>query len=80
MDASDIVLPLHIAVLLYAAWNILQADHLGLKWMTGKVGILKEDDIRKYHIRVWIGLIGMMMTRFIMFWPTRELLLSRLQF
>lgn len=80
MEINDLVLPLHLAVLLYAAWNILHADHLGFTWITGKVNVLPEKDIRKYHRRVWAGLIGMMITGFIMFWPMREYLLERWQF
>lgn len=80
MDTSDIVLPLHLAILAYAAWNILHADHLGFRWMTGKVNILEAADIRKYHRRVWIGLVGMIVTGFVMFWPVREYLLGRWQF
>lgn len=80
MEASDIILPLHIGVLLYALWNIFHADHLGFTWMTGNIDVLEEEDIRKYHRRVWIGLVGMMVTGFIMFWPMREYLLGRWQF
>lgn len=80
MNTNDIVLPLHLLVLLFTAWNILQADHLGFKWITGKVNVLNESDVRKYHVRVWAGLIGMILTGFIMFWPMHEYLLTRWQF
>lgn len=80
MSLNDIVLPLHLLVLLYSAWNIFHADHLGFKWITGNVNVLEEKDIRKYHIRVWIGLVGMIVTGFILFWPMREFLLGRWQF
>lgn len=80
MSLGDSILPLHLMVLAYSAWNIFHADHLGFKWMTGKVGMLKEDDIRKYHTRVWVGLIGMIVTGFIMFLPRQDYLLDRWQF
>lgn len=80
MNLNDIILPLHLLVLLYAVWNIFHADHLGLKWITGKINVLHKEDIRKYHVRVWIGLIGMIITGFIMFWPMHEYLLTRWQF
>lgn len=80
MTATDLILPFHLLVLLFSAWNIFHADHLGFSWMTGNRKVLEESDMRKYHIRVWIGLIGMMVTGFIMFWPMREYLLGRWQF
>lgn len=80
MDLNDVILPLHIAILIFSGWNILRADHLGFKWIVENVQVLAENDIKKYHTRVWIGLIGMMLTGFIMFLPMREFLLSRPQF
>lgn len=80
MNLNDIILPLHLLVLAYAAWNIFQADHLGFKWIMGKVNILDKAKVQKYHHRVWFGLIGMIVTGFIMFWPMHEYLLTRWQF
>lgn len=80
MDLNDIYLPLHLGVLLFVAWNTFRADHLGFDWIRGKKPMLNENEVHKYHTRVWIGLAGMIATGFLMFWPMREYLLERPQF
>ena len=77
---ENIILPLHIAVLVFTAWNIFKADHLGFEWMTGKKPLLDENVIKKYHHRTLIGLILMVTTGFLLFLPMKEYLLGRTQF
>ena len=76
----DIIFYLHIASLTFVAWNVFHADHMGFSWIKGKVDTLPEAKVRKYHIQTWIGLILMITTGLLLFWPTREYLLSRPQF
>jgi uncharacterized membrane protein len=80
MNPGTILLPLHLLILAFSAWNIARADHLGLAWIRGEKLTLTEQDISRYHTRVWIGLAGMIVTGFLMFWPVREYLLGRQQF
>lgn len=77
---KDIFLILHLSILAFTAWNMWKADRLGFMWMKGKIDLLDEVVVRKYHMRVWTGLVGMMATGFLMFWPMREYLLARPQF
>jgi len=80
MDASSIFLPIHILALIYVAWNIFHADHMGFNWMRWKVSTLDKELIAKYHRGSWIGLGIMIMSGFVLFYPMREFLLSRPQF
>jgi hypothetical protein len=72
--------PFHIATLTFVAWNVLQADHMGFSWMRGKVALLDKDEVRKFHVRVSIGLGLMILSGLTLFWPMREYLLDRPQF
>ena len=80
MDINDIILPLHLFILALTAWNIVLADHMAFSWIRGKVNMLRKEETMKYHKRMWIGLIGMIITGVMMFWPMREFLLTRPQF
>jgi hypothetical protein len=80
MDASDIFLTLHLLTLTFVAWTVLHADHMGLQWLQGKLKTLDERVVKKLHRNTWIGLCGMILTGFLMFWPMREYLLTRPQF
>ena len=64
---SDVVLPLHLLSLAYVAWNVFHADHLGFKWMTGKVDRLEQKKVDKYHKATWVGLGLMIATGFTLF-------------
>lgn len=77
---EEIILPIHIIVLIFTAWNILRADHLGFSWVRGTKPILNANLVKKYHYRTLIGLILMIVTGFLLFWPLREYLLTRTQF
>lgn len=77
---EDFFLPLHLLSLLFVAWNVFHADHMGFDWIRGKVSVLNESVVKKYHTRTWIGLGLMIITGFILFWPMHEYLLGRTQF
>ncbi len=80
MEIETIFLPLHLISLLYVAWNIVHADHMGFNWMRGKVDKLNDSEVKKYHHGSFIGLGLMIVTGIVLFWPMREFLLSRPQF
>lgn len=77
---EQIILPLHLLSLLYVAWNIVHADHMGFLWIRGKVLKLDEKKVYKYHKGSWIGLSLMITTGLLLFWSMREFLLTRPQF
>lgn len=77
---ETIILPIHILTLIYLAWNIIHADHLGFTWMRGTVPILNASVVNKYHYRTLGGLLMMIITGLFLFYPMREFLLSRPQF
>ena len=77
---NNIVLPLHFTSLLFVAWNVLNADHMGFNWIRGKVDKLDEKKVRTYHYGTWIGLGLMITTGLFLFWPSRDYLLTRPQF
>jgi hypothetical protein len=76
----DYILPFHLLTLAFVVWTIVQADHLGMRWIFGKDSVLNEKTVRKHHRNTWLGLSGMILTGFLMFWPMREFLLHRPQF
>lgn len=64
--------PLHILSLVYAAWNILHADHMGFNWMRGKVEKLDTLTVAKYHRGTWVGLILAIITGILAFLSVRS--------
>lgn len=77
---SEILVPLHLLILGFIAWNILKADHLGFSWIRGSTKTLDTKEVKKYHYRISIGLGLMVVTGLLLFWPMREYLLTRPQF
>jgi hypothetical protein len=77
---QETLLPLHLLTLGYTAWMIFHADILGFDWVSGREAVLSEEEIRKSHKGVWIGLSVMITTGLLMFWPMRDYLLHRPQF
>lgn len=69
---NSIILPIHLTVLAFITWNVIIADHLGYKWMRGKVLTLDRNEVKKYHYRVWAGLGFMILTGFFLFLPLQE--------
>ena len=67
---------IHVGILLITAWNIFKADHLGFKWIRGSILKLKEEEVMKYHERVFFGLILMVITGFLLFAPKGVRLLA----
>lgn len=48
--------------------------------MSGKTGTLEESKVMKYHHRILAGLILMIITGTLLFWPAKDYLLTRPQF
>jgi hypothetical protein len=77
---EQLLLPLHLLILAFIAWNVICADHLGLRWIQGKIKILEMREVKKYHYCISTLLGLMIITGFSLFWPLREFLLTRPQF
>ena len=73
----EIVLPIHLTVLGVTVLGILIADHEAFLWIRGKKPVLEFKKIFRLHIWVGIGLIGMIITGFLMFWPAHTYLLTK---
>lgn len=77
---SEYVLPLHLLTLVFVAWNVLRADHLGFLWIRGTLKTLDKNRVQSLHRNTWIGLAGMVITGVLLFIPMKEYLLMRPQF
>lgn len=62
-----IYVPIHIISLIYTMFNVAKADHMGFKWISGRVSVLDEKKVSKYHKGAWIGLILMIVTGSLIF-------------
>ncbi|MDP3958200.1 MAG: hypothetical protein Q8Q36_01905 [bacterium] len=70
------MLPVHIGAVLATLAVVLYADHLGFQYFRGRRQTLDGRLMFRLHRTVWAGLIVIMATGFIMFWPARETYLS----
>ncbi len=77
---SEVILPIHIASLLYSLFNVIRADHAGFLWTRGKTEMLDQKKMDSFHRHSWIGLSLMIVTGILLFVPMKEYLLSRPQF
>lgn len=71
---SEYILPLHILILIITLICIIWADIYASLWLHGKKQILNPKIINQLHTAVTIGLIGMITTGIVLFWPLREYL------
>jgi nitrate reductase gamma subunit len=70
----------HVGTLFLLIPVILFADHEGFSWMRGNKETLNEKTLKILHRLVWTGLIVMITTGAIMFWPLRDYLLHNFAF
>jgi len=81
MQSMEITLiQVHLMILTITFFVILYADHLGFNWMRGKEEVLDQTVMKRLHRAVWLGLLGMISTGFLMAWPGREYYLSHTPF
>lgn len=66
------LLPLHILSLLFSLFWIFRSEKDGLAWMRGKIQTIDHAKLRRYHLFVWLGLGGLIVSGFFMFWPGRN--------
>lgn len=75
-----IILPIHLLVLLFCIVTIIRSDTLGFAWIRGKVEMLEYDKVVSLHKQMWIGLLLMIVSGSVLFYASRELLLSSNEF
>lgn len=67
----------HLAILFLTVFGILLSDHDGYLWLRGKKATLDPKRIARYHWWVSVGLLGMVISGFFLFWPMRDYLLTQ---
>lgn len=72
----EYLLPAHLTILAITAVGIFLADHEAFLWLRGKKQVLSKKKLLVLHNSVLLGLIGMITTGGLMFWPLREYLLA----
>lgn len=72
ITVENVLLPIHVGILLFIFWNIFKADHMGLYWILGKIEKLDAGIVKKLHVNIFYGLIGMTITGIGLFIPLRE--------
>lgn len=71
---------IHLLSLSFVLFTIVRADLYGMSWVRGSKKTLDVKVLNKLHIDMWAGLILMIITGLILFYPMREYLLTRPQF
>jgi uncharacterized membrane protein len=77
---EQIIVPLHIASILFVLFFTVRADHMGLRWIMGKDSVLNPVKVERYHKMVWIGLGALIVTGITLFIPLRDYLLTNPRF
>lgn len=70
------ILKIHIATVFVLVGIILYADALGTAWMRGKSETIAVQRIARAHHLMWGGLIVMLITGPLLFYPYKEFLLT----
>ena len=71
------VLPLHILFAVVAVATVVVADLHALGWVAGKFTVLPERRLIALHDIVYGGLLGLIVTGVLMFWPLSSYLLTQ---
>ena len=71
---------IHLAILAVTALLILYADHEGFSYLRGTRELLSLKKTKSLHYGVWAGLVGMIATGIVLFWPERAYFVSEPEF
>jgi len=74
---GEIFLGAHLLTLFCIFGIILVADYSGFQWFRGSSPTLSLRSVKRLHMLMWIGLLLMVATGSLLFWPEREYLLMR---
>lgn len=70
------ILPVHVSVAVALVCLILYTDSYAFSWIRGKRDTLDITRLKRLHHLMWIGLLLMIATGSLMFYPYREYLLA----
>ena len=76
MSLLDIAFYTHIITLVFTVCGIVFADHLGFAWIRGKKQTLSTQVLTKTHWFVGIGLGMMIGSGSVLFWNSKDYLLT----
>lgn len=71
---------LHIAAFGFVLGVTVVADKEAIAWVRGKKETLDAEKVHLYHGLVWVGLIALIVSGVMLFYPMRVYLLSQLLF
>lgn len=74
---NEIILPIHVGILFITLTCVVWADTYASMWLHGTKTILSKTILARLHIAVTSGLIGMLVTGVLLFWPLQEYLISQ---
>lgn len=71
----ELLSTIHVVTVFFSFGVIMLADKQALSWMRGKQLTLNPKRLHLYHWLTWLGLIVLIITGSIMFWPRADYLL-----
>ena len=74
---EGISLGAHLLTLLYVVGVMLIADYSGFRWFSGAAPTLSLRSVQRLHTLMWVGLLLMITTGALVFWPYHAELLRR---
>lgn len=77
---GDIWLYAHLGFLAVALYGIIDADTQAMSWMRGKIPVIAEENLKRTHWIVTIGLAGLILTGLYLYWPMRAYLYGQAYF
>lgn len=74
------LIAIHVGTIFFIAALILWADYSAFAWIRGKVPVLERKRIFLIHTLVWCGLIIMIISGGLLFYPYRDFLATLITF
>jgi len=71
------MLTLHVLSVIFSFCVVIFSDKVGFSWIRGKKETLEHKTVQRLHVLTWIGLIALIITGVILFWPFKNYLLHQ---
>lgn len=71
------MLTLHVLSVIFSFCVVIFSDKVGFSWIRGKKQTLEHKTVRMLHILTWVGLLALIITGVILFWPFKNYLLHQ---
>lgn len=68
------ITPIHLFFVLFSFFWIIRSDWYGLTWIRGIRTLLENEKLDVFHTRVWVGLVGIIVTGLLLVAQRTELL------